>query len=206
MAATAGADARRRARSRRSRSSTKARWCSSRRRRTCRRSSCRSRPCRARRRALASRSRRRAGSPAAPSFGASVLGQPLERALVAPAGASARPRRSAAVCGSRSRRRRSLSASACQRPAACGREQPVEQRVDRGAAVDRLVAQQHHVAAGVRARARRLGVGRLAPPIWRAPAMLRSSLKIAPSKPSSPRRISFSQRAEKPAGRASTFG
>ena len=36
--------------------------------------------------------------------------------------------------------------------------------------------------------------------------MLRSSLKIAPVKPSWPRRMSFSQRGEKPAGRWSTFG
>ena len=45
-----------------------------------------------------------------------------------------------------------------------------------------------------------------APLMRRAPAMLRSSLKIAPSKPSCRRRMSFSQRAEKPAGSASTFG
>ena len=58
-----------------------------------------------------------------------------------------------------------------------------------------------------RARAqRRVGVGDLAPPMRRAPAMLRSSLKIAPSKPSCLRRMSCSQRAEKPAGRASTCG
>src|SRR5512135_1553095 len=44
------------------------------------------------------------------------------------------------------------------------------------------------------------------PPATVAPSMLRSSLKMQPSKPSSPRRMSFSQTSEKPAGRESTLG
>ena len=48
-------------------------------------------------------------------------------------------------------------------PVAVGRgpQQAVEQLVDRGAAVERLVAQQHHVAAGRERERRRLGVADL---------------------------------------------
>ena len=68
---------------------------------------------------------------------------------------------SGAVCGSRSRRRASLSGSGCQRPVRLRRQQAVEQRVDGRAAVERLVAQQHQVAAGVQRDARRFGVAEL---------------------------------------------
>ena len=44
----------------------------------------------------------------------------------------------------------------------------------------------------------------LIPPANLAPSMLRSSLKTTPSKPSCLRKTSFSQKLEKPAGRAST--
>ena len=64
-----------------------------------------------------------------------------------------------AVCGSRSRRRASLSGSACQWPLRLRLEQAFEQRIDRRAAVERLVAQQHHVAAGAERERGGFGIG-----------------------------------------------
>ena len=110
------------------------------------------------------------------------------------------------VSGSKASRRASLSTSACQWPEASARDEAVEQLVDRAAAVERLVAEQHHVAARAERERGGFGIAHVGAAEPRAPAMLRSSLKIAPSKPSCRRRISRSQRAEKPAGCASTCG
>ena len=85
--------------------------------------------------------------------------------------------------------------------------QAIEQLVDCGATVDRLIAQQHRVAAGPQRGDLRPRCGSSSrPSSRRAPAMLRSSLKTAPSKRNwRAQDVLQPARLRSPAGRASTF-
>ena len=132
MAGDAGADARA-ARDQAGRSSsTTARWCWSRPRRTCRRSSCRSRPGARRRRRKALAARRHggaAGSPAAPFR--PCLGQPLQRALVAGVVHQLVPGQRRRLRQQGEAARFAVGIGAASGPSACGLRAAVEQRVDR---------------------------------------------------------------------------
>ena len=108
-------------------------------------------------RSLSARTRALRGpSPSAPAASPLVRAGARGRAG-RQASASARPRPTArSAAAARRGAPRSPGRAASGRRSAC--EQAVEQRVDRGAAVERLVAKQHHVAAGAqrqRSRPRR---------------------------------------------------
>ena len=145
----------------------------------------------------------RAGRPEAADAGRcrAGSGQALQRALVGRLVHQLVPgqrRRSAAAAPGGAPRCRDRAASGRHRRAAAGRpavRRPPRRRPATGCTAAPCRSRRPAPAPPPRHSSAR------PPSRWRAPSMLRSSLKIAPVKPSWPRRMSFSQRGEKPAGR-----